>query len=66
MPTPCTQTLATFTPWSMPLLVRDEAACDYILPRFLARGRDWTGRFVAAVMKRRPITIGSRIAGFIV
>ena len=50
-----TQTLATFTPWSMPLLVRDEAACDYILPRFLARGRDWTGRFVAAVMKRRPI-----------
>ena len=50
-----TQVLATFTPWSMPLLVRDEAACDYILPRFLARGRDWTGRFVAAVMKRRPI-----------
>lgn len=50
-----TQTLATFTPWSMPLLVRDAAARDYVLTRFLARGRDWTGRLVAAVMKRRSI-----------
>ena len=58
-----TQTLATFTPWSMPLLVSDEAACDYILTRFLARGRDWTGRFVAAVMKRRPI---ARVAAALV
>lgn len=35
-----TQTLATFTPWSMTLLARDAAARDHVLTRFLARGRD--------------------------
>ena len=58
-----TQTLATFTPWSMTLLARDAAARDHVLTRFLARGRDWTGRFVAGVMKRRPI---ARVAAALV
>ena len=58
-----TQTLATFTPWSMTLLARDEAAHDHVLTRFLARGRDWTDRFVTAVMTRRPI---ARVAAALV
>ena len=58
-----TQTLATFTPWSMTLLARDEAAHDHVLTRFLARGRDWTDRFVTAVMIRRPI---ARVAAALV
>ena len=47
----------------MTLLARDEAAHDHVLTRFLAHGRDWTGRFVAAVMTRRPI---ARVAAALV